>query len=175
VPGVIGNPMQTAGERWLTALGLSVLVVLVVLVRLVWWLDRGQVDGTSRGWRWLNLITAALVAVLAVDLLPDLVEETEWSHRADEIVIELLAAVAIVWYAAGRRRLTRSLTPLALAAAVEAVKVLAIPVEWADSADVQGDIVLALIGVPVLTALALLYVRGWRRPMKLERITEHRH
>lgn len=35
--------------------------------------------------------------------------------------------------------------------------------ELGDAADVEGDIVLAAIGVPALTALALVYAWAWRR------------
>jgi len=160
---MIGNPMQTVGERALAGLGIAVLTALVVVTLLVWSADRRHLDGRPRIWRWLNLVTMGLVAVLAIDLVPDLAEETEWAHRADEVVVQLLAALAVAWYVSGRRRLGRSLMPLTIAAAVELVKLAAIPVEWSDTADVQGDIVLATIGAPVVAALALLYLRPWRR------------
>ena len=155
--------MHTAAERELTALGIALLVVLVVLVLVATSSDRAHLDPRSRAWRWLNLLTPGLVVVLAIDLLPDLAEETEWAHRADEVVIEALAGLAIAWFAFRRQRLARSLTPLALVAVVEVVKLVAIPVELGDTPDVKGDIVLAAIGVPVLSALALVYARAWRR------------
>ncbi|HEY7201412.1 MAG TPA: hypothetical protein VIC57_14415, partial [Candidatus Dormibacteraeota bacterium] len=135
-----------------------------VLVLLLWSTDRSHLDGGSRVWRRLNLLTSGLIVLLAIDLLPDFAEETEWAHRADEAAIQLLALAALAWYAFRRLRLGRSLVPLFLAMAVEVVKLAAIPVEWNDTADVQGDIVLALVGVPVLTVLALLHVRLWSRP-----------
>jgi peptidoglycan/LPS O-acetylase OafA/YrhL len=155
--------MQTAAARELTAVGIATLVVLAVLVLVVWSSDRAHLTAPSRAWRWMNLLTAGLVIVLAIDLLPDLSEETEWTHRADEMAIELLAGLAIVWFGFRRHRLARSLVPLAIVGLVVVVKLVAIPVEWSDNADVQGDIVLAAIGVPVLIALGLVYVRAWRR------------
>src|SRR5262249_31890787 len=146
-------PMQTFGERALAGLGIAVLVALVVVALVAWSADRRHLDGRSRAWRWFNLVTVGLVVLLAIDLVPDLAEETEWAHRADELVVQLLAALAVAWYVSGRRRLGRSLIPLAVAAAVELVKLAAIPVEWNDTADVQGDIVLAAVGAPVIAAL----------------------
>jgi hypothetical protein len=155
--------MRTAAERELTALGIAALIVLAVLVLVVWSSDRAHLDARSRAWRWVNLSTLSLVVILAIDLLPDLAEETEWAHRADELAVEILASLAIVWFAYRRRRLARSLVPLALVGVVEVVKLVAIPVEWSDTVDVQGDMVLAAIGVPVLTALALVHARLWHR------------
>jgi len=161
---VIGSTMQSAGERALTGVGIAILIASVMLVLVLRSADRAHLDGASRVWRRLNLLTSGLVVLLAIDLLPDFAEETEWAHRADEAVIQLLALAALAWYAFRRRRLGRSLVPLVLAMAVEVVKLAAIPVEWNDTADVQGDIVLALVGVPVLTVLTVLYVRLWSPP-----------
>jgi hypothetical protein len=148
----------------LTGLGIAILVVSIVLVLVIWSADRAHLDGLAPVWRWLNLLTIGLVVLLAIDLLPDFAEETEWAHRADEAAIQVLALAALGWYVFGRHRLGRAMLPLALAAAVVVVKLVAIPVEWNDAADVQGDIVLAVVGVPVLAGLTALYARAWSRP-----------
>jgi hypothetical protein len=51
------------------------------------------------------------------------------------VAVLLRAALAVAWYVSGRRRLGRSLMPLTIAAAVEVVKLAAMPVEWSDTAD----------------------------------------
>jgi len=160
---VIGNSLQTAAARELTAVGIAALVVLAVFVLVLWPSDRSHLTARSRVWRRMNLFTGGLVVILAIDLLPDLSEEVELAHRADEIAIEVLAGLAIVWFAFRRRRLAPSLTPLAMIGLVEVIKLVAIAMERSDNADVQGDIVLAAIGVPVLAALGLVYARLWPR------------
>jgi len=160
---MIGNSMQTAAERVLTAAGIAALAILVVLLVVAWSSDRDHLDALSRTWRWLNLFAAGLVVALGIDLLPDFADETEWMHRADEVAIEVVASLAIVWYAGRRRRLARSLAPLGLVVIGEVVKLFAIPIEWRDTADVQGDVVLAALGVPVVAVLAVIYSRIWRR------------
>jgi hypothetical protein len=160
---MIGNSMQTAAERELTEAGIAALVILVVLLVVAWSSDRSHLDASSRMWRWLHLFPTGLVVVLGIDLLPDLAEETEWTHRADELAIIVLAGLAIVWYAGRRRRLARSLAPLCLVVIGEAIKLFAILIEWRDTADVQADIVLAVLGVPVVATLVVIYSRIWRR------------
>jgi hypothetical protein len=160
---MIGNSMQTAAERELAAAGIAALVILVALLLLAWSSDRDHIDASSRSWRWLNLLTIGLVVVVGIDLLPDLAEEAEWTHRADEVVIEVLAGLAVAWCAGRRRRLAPSLAPVCLVVIGEVCKLIAIPVEWHDTADVQGDIVLSALGVPVLAVLAVIYSRVWHR------------
>ena len=160
---MIGNSLQTAAERELAAAGIAALVILAALLLLAWSSDREHLDASSRGWRCLNLLTVALVVVVAIDLLPDLAEETEWTHRADELAIEVLAGLAIAWCAGRRRRLARALAPICLVMIAEVCKAFAIPIEWHDTADVQGDIVLAALGAPVAAVLAVIYSRVWHR------------
>lgn len=160
---MIGSSMQTAAARELTAAGIAALVILAALLLLAWSSDREHLDASSRGWRWLNLLTAGLVVVVAIDLLPDLAEETEWAHRADEVAILVLAGLAIAWCAGRERRLARSLAPMCMLVIGVICKLLAIPIEWHDTADVQGDIVLAALGVPVVAVLAVIYSRVWHR------------
>jgi len=155
---MIGSPLHTFGERALAGTGLLILAGLVILAALELVAERDRLQPAQRVWRRFNGICVGLLALVAIDLLPDLADETELLHRADEVVIEVIALSAVVWFLAGRgRRMRRTTLPLWLLGVGELTKLLAIPIEWENSNDVQGDIVLALIGLPVLAVLVAWY------------------
>lgn len=132
------------------------LLVAVLALRS----ERGRLDSAERAWRRFNGACVGLLVLVAVDLLPDLADETELTHRADEAVIAAIAAVAAVWFLSGpARRVQAAIVPLILVAVAELTKLAAVGIEWGDAPDVEGDIVISAIGLPVLLILA----SWWRR------------
>jgi hypothetical protein len=159
---VIGGPLEGPGVRALALVGLVCIAVLIMGAVALYRRDMYMLDAASRPWRRLHFLTVALVAAVAIDLLPDLIEEGPWLHRADEFLVESLGLVAVGWFALPGRRLQSSWVPLAIAGGVELVKGIAIVVEWPNPSDVEGDIVVAAIGLPVFLVLAWLNRRQRR-------------
>ena len=161
---MIGSPLQSFGERALTGAGLLVLALVLGILWILARRERGRLTPDQRAWRRVNALTVGILALLAIDLLPDLPDETELAHRADELVVMGLALLAVGWYVSRTAgRLGRSTTPLALGALALLAKAVAIAVEFKDKPDVQGDIAISAIGLPVLLGLAWLWVRTGRR------------
>ena len=83
--------------------------------------------------------------------------ETEWVDRYDDLLVGVVAAVAIVWYLWGRNRIKWSVVPGALVALALILKVATVFATEATDKTARGDD----IGVMVGFALATVMV-GWQ-------------
>lgn len=159
---MIGSPLSSSGARLLAVV--AVLGVVITLGYAYWRLRNDHLTMSDREAvnRILNLIPAAFLVIVGFDLLPDLAQESNWSHRIDEIATFAIAGIAGGWYLTGCNRFKRSSLLIWLFAASLAFELLAIRIEWGDADDVGGDIVLAEVTGPVLLLLLWLYYRPYR-------------
>ena len=159
---MIGSPLSSSGARLLGIV--AVLGVLITLGYAYFRLRNDHLTMTDREAvnRILNLIPAAFLVIVGFDLLPDLAQESTWTHSLDEIATFAIAATAGVWYLKGGNRFKRSSLLIWLFAASLVVELLAIGIEHGDPDDVGGDMVLAEVTAPVLLLLFWLYRRPYR-------------
>lgn len=161
---MIGSSLSNGPAQLLAAIAVlgAVLTLAYAFVRqrgdAAAMTDREAVNRT------LNVIPAAFLVIVGFDLLPDLAQESGWSHRLDELAMFTLAAIAGAWFLTGRHRFLRSPLLLWLLAASLIVELIAIGIERGDPDDVGGDIVLAEVTAPVLLLLVWLYVTSRARP-----------
>ena len=104
-----------------------------------------------------NLLATGTLCVLAAGVLPVAFIETEWVDRYDDLLVGVVAAVAIVWYLWGRNRIKWSVVPGALVALALILKVATVFATEATDKTARGDD----IGVMVGFALATVMV-GWQ-------------
>ena len=160
---MIGSPLNSSGARLLSVV--AVLGVVITLAYAYARLRHDHLEMTDREAvnRIINLIPAAFLVIVGFDLLPDLAQESIWTHRMDELAIFATAATAGGWYLYGRNRFRRSSLLIWLFAASLAVQLIAIGIEHGDADDVGGDMVLAEVTAPVLVLLTWLYHRPYRQ------------
>ncbi len=58
-----------------------------------------------------NLLMSGSLAVLELGLIPEILRETEWIDRGDDIILALLAITVSGWYLSGKNRFQRSFVP----------------------------------------------------------------
>jgi hypothetical protein len=109
--------------------------------------------------RGYNFFVVVFLGILGGSLISELPQETEWLFRVDELLIIAIAAAAIVWYRAGKNRITRSVVLVLLPFAALVVKVFGLIVEINDPADAGDDIAV----VQVLVLLAIVSVIAYLR------------
>lgn len=93
-----------------------------------------------------NLLPTGLLGVIGLGLIPEIFGEDEVLHKVDDIVMLLLAAVAVGWYLMGVNRWKRTWTPLALLVVGFVVKAIAFAgLEAGDQKDAGDDIAIAVV------------------------------
>jgi peptidoglycan/LPS O-acetylase OafA/YrhL len=119
-------------------------------------------EATNRG---NNLLATGLLAVLAAGVVPVAFIENEWIDRVDDIVIGVIAVVAIAWYVWGRNRLRWSIMPAALVGLGLIMKAVTVFATEATDVNARGDDIGVMVGFAV--ALALVGWQVWRaRPSR---------
>ena len=108
-------------------------------------------DALNRGY---NLLGVGIVAISGLAFFSDLPAEIDQrSHVVDEVLLALLAIVAVVWYLSGRNKYSRTVIPVVFAVLCLAIKVLGLALESgnpADRGDEFGALVLFVVTIIVL-------------------------
>lgn len=106
-------------------------------------------DAINRG---NNLLMSGSLAVLGFGLIPEILRETEWIDRGDDIVLILLAIAVSGWYLSGKNRFQRSFVPFGLLIVALVTKIAGLFLEIGDP-DAAGD---EFGVIPVLLLLVIL-------------------
>jgi FtsH-binding integral membrane protein len=97
-----------------------------------------------------NLLGVAVIAISGLAFSSDLPAEIDqFTHIVDEVLLAVLAFIAVVWYLMGRNKYSHTLVPILFAGAALAMKVLGLVLEFADPED-RGDEFGALVLFSVL-------------------------
>ena len=92
------------------------------------------------------------LAVLGFGLIPEILRETEWIDRGDDIILVLLAITVSGWYLSGKNRFQRSFFPFGLLIVALVTKIAGLSLEIGDP-DAAGD---EFGVIPVLLLLVIL-------------------
>ena len=85
-----------------------------------------------------NLLMSGSLAVLGFGLIPEILRETEWIDRGDDIILALLAITISGWYLSGKNRFQRSFVPFGLLIVTLVTKIAGLSLEIGDP-DAAGD------------------------------------
>ena len=99
-----------------------------------------------------NLLMSGFLAVLGFGLVPEILRESEWIDRADDIVLLLLAIAASSWYLYGTNRTRRSLVPFGLLIIALVTIFAALAIEFTDPVAVGDEFGV----IPVLILIVAL-------------------
>ncbi len=102
-----------------------------------------------------NLLMSGSLAVLGFGLIPEILRETEWIDRGDDIILALLSITVSGWYLSGKNRFQRSFVPFGLLIVALVTKITGLSLEIGDP-DAAGD---EFGVIPVL--LLLLFLSGY--------------
>ncbi len=104
--------------------------------------------------RGVNFLGVAILAIESSLALFEIVNETEWIDRLDDLVVAGLAIIGLVWYLAGSNRFRRSPLPWALLSLAWIMKMIGLFVIGRDDANAAGPdygvIVTLLLGAIVV-------------------------
>jgi hypothetical protein len=124
-------------------------------------------DAMNRG---NNLLMTGFLAVLGFGLIPEIIRETEWIDRGDDIVLAILAIAVSAWYLSGNNRFRRSLVPFCLVVVALITKFVALAIEISDPdalGNELGTIPVLLLFV-ILSGYVLYSTRDLKNPVKPE-------
>jgi hypothetical protein len=88
--------------------------------------------------RTTNLLGVAITAVAGFAFVPEIFLENDWGDKTDDILLFVLAVIAVVWYKKGRNAFERTVMPVVFTGLGLAIKIMAIAVEFHDK-DAVGD------------------------------------
>ena len=115
-------------------------IVLVVFALLQLRHDLDTRSPRELRFRRQNYLPLALVLAIAVFLIPDLVDETIWTHHIDEFIDYALGAFALIWLFWPNLRFHPLPVWVVIAGLALTTNLLAILVEHQELDDVGGDI-----------------------------------
>jgi hypothetical protein len=107
-----------------------------------------------------NLLATGLMAVLAAGVVPVAFIEAEWVDRVDDILVGVIAIVAVAWYLWGRNRFTWSVAPAVLVALGLVLKAVTVFATEATDVAARGDDIGVMVGFVV--ALGLVAWQVWK-------------
>ncbi|MCL5256323.1 MAG: hypothetical protein M1319_00805 [Chloroflexi bacterium] len=107
----------------------------------------------------VGLLAAAAGAVAAVAFT-----ETDWADRADDIVVAILALIAVGWYLVGSNRFHRSFVPLTVLVITLIIKAFTAAFGEADDPTAQGDDIGITISYFIGGVLLGWQLYRWRSP-----------
>ncbi len=110
-------------------------------------MDLTLASAVNRG---TNMMPVATLAALGFGLLTVLAEESEWVDRTGDIVLFVIALVAIGWYFSGNNRFSRSLVPLSLVGLALLTKFFELALEFGDPSSIGDEF-------GVIPSLALIF------------------
>lgn len=92
-------------------------------------------DALNRGF---NLLATSIVAVAGFAFAPEMFIENEMPDKADDVLLFILALVAIGWYGWSGKRTQRSIVPVVIMVIALIVKIGGLIIEI-DDPDAMGD------------------------------------
>lgn len=90
--------------------------------------------------RTTNLLATVLIGITGFAFAPEIFGESDWADKSDDILLFVLAVVAIFWYNKGKNRFQRTVMPVILTGLGLAIKIMAIAIEFHDADNVGDDI-----------------------------------
>jgi hypothetical protein len=117
--------------------------------------------------RGYNFFVVAFLGIVGGSLVTELLQESEWLFRLDELLIIAIAALAVAWYLVGQHRLTRSPVPMLFAVAALGAKVLGLILEIKDAADVGDDIGIVQMLILFTIVAVVAYFSMRRQTLRL--------
>lgn len=106
--------------------------------------------------RMVNYFTIGFLGVVCIPLIAELMTETEWNDRADDLAITILGIIAVLWYRMNPKRDAISWVPTIFVALALIIKLIALKIEMGDEKAVGDD-----IGVGI-TLVVMLLVTLWQ-------------
>lgn len=106
--------------------------------------------------RGTNMMPVGFLAAVGIGLLSVVFGELEWIDRAGDIILFLIAVIAIVWYFSGTNRFSHSVVPVALTAIALATKLAELGLEIGDPASAGDElgVIPALVLILIFTVFA---------------------
>jgi peptidoglycan/LPS O-acetylase OafA/YrhL len=89
--------------------------------------------------RGFNLLSVSIAGLAGFAFLPEAFLEKDLPDKIDDILLFLLALVAIYWYSRSNNRYVRSAVPVVLICLGLAIKLVGIIIEYADPEAVGDD------------------------------------
>ncbi len=117
-------------------------------------------DALNRGY---NLLGVGIIVISGLSFFSDLPAEIDQlPHIVDEVLLLVLAAVALIWYFIGRNKYSHTVMPIVFAVVALAIKVLGLILEFKDPED-RGDEFGALVLFVVLIIVLVWQYVATRR------------
>jgi len=93
-----------------------------------------------------NLLPTGVLSVIGLGLIPEIFGEDEVLHKLDDVLMLVLAGVAVGWYLMGDNRWKRTWAPVALLVVGFVIKAVAFAgLEAGDQQDAGDDIAIAIV------------------------------
>ncbi|HMD90345.1 MAG TPA: hypothetical protein VKF38_14375 [Anaerolineaceae bacterium] len=115
-----------------------------------------------------NLLMVGFLAVLGIGVIAELFTENELMDKADDVIILLLAIIAVVWYLRGTNRYQYSWFPFILLSIGLLDKIMGLAIEFGDP-DAVGDefgILPTLIAIIIISGVILVRSRNANRTIE---------
>jgi len=126
-------------------------------------------DALNRGY---NLLGVGIIVLSGLSFFSDLPAEIDHlPHIVDEVLLAVLAIVALVWYFMGRNKYSHTVIPIVFAVIALAIKVLGLVLEFSDAND-RGDEFGALVLFVSLIILLVWQYVATRRLTQQAQATE---
>ncbi len=110
-----------------------------------------------------NLLGVGIVAISGLAFASDLPAEIDqFPHIIDEILLLVLAVVAVAWYLLGLNKYSRTVIPIVFAASALVIKIVGIILEIHDAADVGDEFGAVVLFVATIALLIWQYVATQR-------------
>ena len=119
-----------------------------------------------------NLLGVGIIVLSGLSFFSDLPAEIDQlPHIVDEVLLAVLAIVALIWYFIGRNKYSHTIMPIVFAVIALAIKVLGLVIEFSDAND-RGDEFGALVLFVSLIILLVWQYVATRRLTQQAQATE---
>ena len=119
-----------------------------------------------------NLLGVGIIVLSGLSFFSDLPAEIDQlPHIVDEVLLAVLAIVALIWYFIGRNKYSHTVMPIVFAVIALAIKVLGLVLEFSDAND-RGDEFGALVLFVSLIILLVWQYVATRRLTQQAQATE---
>jgi FtsH-binding integral membrane protein len=117
-------------------------------------------DALNRGY---NLLGVGIIVLSGLSFFSGLPAEIDHPvHAVDEILLAVLALVALIWYLSGRNKFSRTVLPIVFAVVALAIKVLGVILEASDPQDVGDEFGALVLFVALIILLVWQYIASHR-------------
>lgn len=116
-------------------------------------------DAINRG---TNMMPVGFLVAIGFGLLTVMYDEIEWIDRVGDIILFLIAIVAILWYFHGENRFRHSVVPIILVFAALATKLAELGLEFGDPASAGDEFGV----IPALVLILIFSILSFRKAGK---------